>query len=1252
MSQCFQSTDGFIKTLFGPRVAVLCSQDAEIISRRNNLSFAELIRPFCTINNELQVHDPSNQVYLIRDLHVTVCDLRCNIPDENSIEQMLSEVVHDASSSAELYKTENIDSERYQVNVNMSCPWFEAYRETRTSLASQKLHEFINHCLSCLLVVSSSHPNPIEEFSRLSQHQNYLQHTSQQAPIRWMTPNTFKYYVLLHDNSTADIDKARSVMNNLQGMYGMGACHLLRLNSKVNDDDNQLPDPWSRFLRPTVAVNEPNGLIMNDSNIESNLAVNPITVSTEIQPNDSSWVKDLKKVAVVPQKGYGCCLTLTDHDSLRRFMQDFAAAGLIPHMEKLIRNFHEQISSRKALHRSIFRVTKTFFGGGKAASAPALKNFGAGGIESPELQVRKLADLFFLCQMFEHAFSYYHSIRKDFSNEQAWLHAAGASEMAAFSNFMQLRAQRAYPAHYVDTAIDAYLNHSTDHYLAVRCALVSLECLRTQGLYNEAGIQLKKLINETCDLQSAVIWEQIAQCHLRMKKPQLRKFAFYILLAGHRYNKALQHNCALMCYQNALQVYNKTGWNIAVDFINFTIGRLHFQLKHYERAAAAFQQLIKESNQTSSQQAMYLNEYLHVAKFQESTDSDILISVPVIMQNEIVIRNTDFSMHSLRGRTWDFLDEALRYVASKESTAQQSWMPKPKSFIFEAVVNEPLWVDVTLRNPLKVTIALHEISLLFNFQTENNQEAIVDCPSVLKFVLPEVSNKVLSFCVTPHSTGQLQLLGLHYTLSLERITSFSSLTTLADVGLTGQQMFHSPNFNVKITPAMPRMEIMYDGCAAKMLCDEIKKTDLVLANVGQSALKNLKVACDAPNVCLFTKSDFPFANVKQHFLQCASRVSSDICSVQSLCDAELDQGKQLELLLYIHAPPHEGKQTLNLMFYYEPIVSSKTGMKYRSVKYTIDLYTRPSLTIIPSVYHDNSQHGVVVSTEVKNVGLHDRVTCSSVILSSSTWLVSTVADAAAEELQLNQAATLYFEIVDNNFVEGPAKQWQCISLINDARDEKLTSEPSSLPCYLYNGKITTPQQVDYLTIGLQWEANYKESSTVGQHCLHLTDLKSDTMTLEKIGINEDSNLLSESSQSLEALHQLVRWKFIFKKLFEHDFNRSSLCFVPVAVELQNQYNCELVVNINGMDASQLQNIGNQAANTRFLWVAKSLSKFVLAPKQSFVIKMKACFSAPGVYNINSFGVWAVPLCVERNAPMLPQSCNYSCLLTVVDINAS
>jgi hypothetical protein len=52
MAQRKKSEVEFIQDTFCPQVAVLCSYDAEVVCRKNALTFVELVQPFCRYNGE------------------------------------------------------------------------------------------------------------------------------------------------------------------------------------------------------------------------------------------------------------------------------------------------------------------------------------------------------------------------------------------------------------------------------------------------------------------------------------------------------------------------------------------------------------------------------------------------------------------------------------------------------------------------------------------------------------------------------------------------------------------------------------------------------------------------------------------------------------------------------------------------------------------------------------------------------------------------------------------------------------------------------------------------------------------------------------------------------------------------------------------------------------------------------------------------------------------------------------------------
>lgn len=94
---------------------------------------------------------------------------------------------------------------------------------------------------------------------------------------------------------------------------------------------------------------------------------------------------------------------------------------------------------------------------------------------------------------------------------------------------------------------------------ATRATLFSAECLRGRGLYGEAAKLLIRMTSEDSDLRSALLLEQAAYCFLASSRPPMpRKYAFHLVLAGHRFSKAGQKRHSLRCYRQAYQVSGST----------------------------------------------------------------------------------------------------------------------------------------------------------------------------------------------------------------------------------------------------------------------------------------------------------------------------------------------------------------------------------------------------------------------------------------------------------------------------------------------------------------------------------------------------------------------------------------------------------------------------------------------------------------------------------------------------------------------
>ncbi|XP_037325168.2 trafficking protein particle complex subunit 8 isoform X1 [Pungitius pungitius] len=803
MAQCVQSVQELVQDSFVPMVAVLCSEEAERVTRKNNLNFAELLRPFCRLTSEGHIRDPNNQVQVVKNLRICVNNVVTS-PNAASAAQrrLLNEVVslcqpqegaatnvitagdydlnfsdHSVKASVPWYSAwrQTLSEVSTSKHYTATTPWFEAYRENFLQSMAASEHEFLNHYLACLLVVSSTETVPVEQFLKLSQEQHRIQHSGDYTNPKWFIPNTLKYYVLLHDMGEGGEQRAESVYEDMKQRYGHQGCYLLKVNSRSfsAEDDEQMPDPWSQYLhRSNLQNQEEEDAAVNSGPVENKASAAEVDSSpttdkdgapTSLEPHPLQLDTALCAEHPEPKKGarepeslvgaagsHGACLTLNDHDHIRQFIQEFTFRGLLPHIEKNIRQLNDQLVSRKGLSRSLFTATKKWFGGGKVPEKGVSEPKSTCGLlyppEAPELQIRKMADLCFLVQHYELAYSCYHTAKKDFLSDQAMLYAAGALEMAAVSAFLQAGAPRPYPTHYMDTAIQTYRDVCKNMVLAERCALLSAEILKSQAKYSEAATLLIKMTSEDSDLRSALLLEQAAHCFINMRNPMVRKFAFHMILAGHRFSKAGQRRHALRCYCQAMQVYKERGWSLAEDHIHFTIGRQSFTLSQPEKAVTAFRQILtNDSRQTATQQGAFLREYLYVYKSVVGGDEDRLPQLPLPCIHSSATRvyfgherrlaqgekqaathvSLDQEYDQDLAAMWGHLEEQL-VAAANRGVVPASFQPTQCCLNSQtdnlrcplAVAEEPIIVEVMFRNPLKVPLALSNLALLWKFTAE------------------------------------------------------------------------------------------------------------------------------------------------------------------------------------------------------------------------------------------------------------------------------------------------------------------------------------------------------------------------------------------------------------------------------------------------------------------------------------------------------------------------------------------------------
>uniref|UniRef100_A0AAX7V6M5 Trafficking protein particle complex 8 n=1 Tax=Astatotilapia calliptera TaxID=8154 RepID=A0AAX7V6M5_ASTCA len=1323
MAQCVQSVQEFVQDSFVPMVAVLCSEEAERVTRKNNLNFAELLRPFCRLTSEGHIRDPSNQLQVVKNLRICVNNLVTS-PTTTSTSlspaqrQLLSDVVSSCQPQ-ESAVTNVVMAGDYELNFSVTTPWFEAYRENFLQSMPASDHEFLNHYLACLLVVSSTEAVPVEQFLKLSQEQHRIQHSGEYTNPKWFIPNTLKYYVLLHDMCEGDEQRADVVYEDMKQKYGSQGCYLLKMNSRTfsANVDEQIPDPWSQYLHKNNLHNQVN--IANSSTCTGCFKYSCNNYSLEGHPlqldssmanlhNLSAVHTDLKKGAkdsnspACAAGSHGACLTLNDHDYIRQFIQEFTFRGLLPHIEKTIRQLNDQLVSRKGLSRSLFTATKKWFGGGKAPEKSISEPKSTCGLlyppEAPELQIRKMADLCLLVQHYDLAYSCYHTAKKDFLSDQAMLYAAGALEMAAVSAFLQGGASRPYPAHYMDTAIQTYRDVCKNMVLAERCALLSAEILKSQGKYSEAATLLIKMTSEDSDLRSALLLEQAAHCFINMRNPMVRKFAFHMILSGHRFSKAGQRRHALRCYCQAMQVYKERGWSLAEDHINFTIGRQSFTLRQPEEAVTAFRQiLINDSRQTAKQQGAFLREYLYVYKSVLGGNEVSLPQLPLPCIHSSATRvyfgherrlaegekqaathvSLDQEFDQDLSAMWCHLEEQL-VASANGGVVPVNFQPTQCCLNSQtdnlrhplAVVEEPIIVEVTFRNPLKVSLALSSLSLLWRFTVDgsssskemteetitNEETSAVGVGNMNKYALRNCDlfspfrNHMDFLLFTDQQTLDLMVRGKQ---DLNILGPRLNLTKEDKMSVR-----HGPDrrLNPIITAPMPLMEVFFLQFPTALLCGEIRKAYVEFCNVSGVALCGLRVV--STHAAFFTfgsqattplsptsaENCSPYKTVATP-LQRASEATESLVSADDFRQPSgvieipidgsiLQPGQSTQLPLWLRGPDQEGVHEINFLFYYE---SAEKGLKisHRVLRHTVFICASRSLSIQASACRSS-------------VPPHH---CLDEKGSSGTLVFIDV-----ENINTNEGGVREFHIVQ---VSSSSQHWRLHKYINPNKDKecKLGSRERAKLCFRAifsehefhssesQGSVPTENRSSDLTdiakecseldlnIIVIWKAyvveDNKQLILEGQLHVALQTIGKEATSLTAKEVPQEMVLLKFKSDlpppvilpSAEFC-QLIKTNLHYPETCTHPFVQESLCLVPVTLTLSNCSLAQVDVIIDLRHKSSSPE--SLEVHSSFAWVGQSQYKLQLKPKEVLCLTLQACFLQAGVYNLNTPRVFAKP----------------------------
>ncbi|KAL5034933.1 hypothetical protein RTP6_002703 [Batrachochytrium dendrobatidis] len=505
---------------------------------------------------------------------------------------------------------------RYRESVQLESitPWFQHYLRLISLYMGISEHETFNHPVACLVVVSTSDPDPVATARDLLTESN-IPHALRKP---YMDPYIQRLYLLIHDPEEAPNVDPDAILANMKRSF---PTYMLTINTRpANSDQAQsVPDIWSASISETAELTQ---RLSSTSPIPPNLSTSPKTTATpQTESLNLVNASDAKSplLTITTTTVCGQRISVSDYSNVNTFIEEFLLDHIISRMVGQMKEWEQDVASvRRGISGRLFKVGLKYFSGSKsAASHPVPFTDPITGqtmfpFLSPELIMRRLGDYAFMLRDYRYALSIYESVKKDFtSNERYAKYYAGIQEMMAVTSLMITDSPK--------SSIDAMAENAVLKYIDAKCSLYAsratmwiVEMTKEHNLFRDAAALLIRMAGEESDLKGALFLEQAAICFLRTTPPLPRKYTFHLILAGNRFSKCGLRNHAQRNYSTALEAYGGLNWTLIDDHIHFALGKQLFHMGKVDVAIQYFIKLLRKSRQSAAGQRAYLSEFLYI----------------------------------------------------------------------------------------------------------------------------------------------------------------------------------------------------------------------------------------------------------------------------------------------------------------------------------------------------------------------------------------------------------------------------------------------------------------------------------------------------------------------------------------------------------------------------------------------------------------------------------------------------------------
>lgn len=514
-----------------------------------------------------------------------------------------------------------------------------------------------------------------------------------------------------------------------------------------------------------------------------------------------------------------------------------------------------------------------------------------------------------------------------------------------------------------------------------------------------------------------------------------------------------------------------------------------------------------------------------------------------------------------------------------------------------AIINEPVQVSITVRNPLHIVVNLKNIHLLWEFKANDtcfsneNGGAYVKTHYIKTAVLQADSLQELILAVTPLMTGHLQLKGICYSL-------ISSNTQSDVMKVKGRQLFDmsaltSSDLTIKILPATPCLQVHFTEIHTDVLCNEIQRVAMDLRNVSSIPLRNVFLATSVPH--LVSACEFEEKN-RLHYTPIESNAAKEKLARKNhviplhLPDGQLESNKCVTVNLWLKTPAEKGPAVIDLLIYYEN-ANATSVPKYRLVRHVWKMSVQESIGI--EVIRQQSSTSITteklaLSLKVTNLNkvfntILTEISLLKVALLSSYWLLLNEI-LVPKQFTLNSQETVY------NVIKFKRKiQKETFYSELPLKTESSLPERAGL-AYLHFAEKNNRFRVNIFEetdaelmsktseaiLIVEWQATVVDAGNkriaYGQSQIAMEEFKNEIEEKSDYDGNffyDDSKMLESDSDNskenleLEKLQKQVTYNLLHPPNVIHNFHQKKLCIVPVKLMLHSVVgDSSLLITVN------------------------------------------------------------------------------------------